>query len=753
MTSVKYGKIIVALWLGFQLCSSIAVWAEERDEFIVNDDGSSFAQSSPRIAASSGCGFVVVWVDKRNGVNDIYFQRYDADGYPVGGNTKANDDSTYAYQNEPAIASSLTGLYSIVWRDYRDGAYPFGPDIFLQPFDSSLSTIGTNTNVSAAGPDSLKESPDIAVMTSGAGLVVWADYRNRHWDIYGQRFAADGSLVGGNFKINDDAGTDQQHAPRVALSPLGWYVVTWYDNRLGNDDVYVQRLDTTGTLLGINVKVNTDAQDYRQCFPDVCVDPLGDFSIVWIDYRGGTYPSNPDVYLRRYDSLGTPVTAETKLNNDATQNAQRDPSVAADRMGKVATVWSDSTSTSWDITGQMIDGLGNLSGSNLCFSTTTDSNQIDPDIALDGQYRYVTWADNRNGNWDVFASIVRYHQPPLAISPASLSNVMLLAGTLPDSQLVIVNHTGASSRDFTVASSVDWLTVAPSTSTTDDTVSVEVNTDTLGAGTYIGVLTFIDTPTQDSNVFMAVRLDVLDLPDDTITVVDGIVEEDAAGSTPIIATITNEATFVSLPLQYDTSCVTVDSAVAGPTLPGEISFSATVDQTGGLISLQWETDSVFTPGAYYLADLHFTAGGYDTVTTINSVTNDTLSLRVEAEGLTLVPIFFSGDITISNPTAVEDEQHQELPMHFELTQNWPNPFNATTLITYSLPTQSKVTLEVYNVLGQQVRLLQDGSLAAGNYTVSWDGCLTDGRPAPSGVYFYRLSSEAASFVKKMVLLK
>jgi len=94
-----------------------------------------------------------------------------------------------------------------------------------------------------------------------------------------------------------------------------------------------------------------------------------------------------------------------------------------------------------------------------------------------------------------------------------------------------------------------------------------------------------------------------------------------------------------------------------------------------------------------------------------------------------------------------------LPTEYALAQNYPNPFNPTTDINFSLPVDSKVSLEVYNVLGQRVTSLVDGQLPAGNHTVTWDGTNSDGGQVSSGVYFYRISAEQFSETKKMMLLK
>jgi len=88
------------------------------------------------------------------------------------------------------------------------------------------------------------------------------------------------------------------------------------------------------------------------------------------------------------------------------------------------------------------------------------------------------------------------------------------------------------------------------------------------------------------------------------------------------------------------------------------------------------------------------------------------------------------------------------PIVFSLEQNYPNPFNPTTTILYSIPTESRVTLKIYNMLGQEVATLVNQTMVAGRYTATFNAS-----NLASGAYIYRI--EAGSFVsnKKMILLK
>jgi len=88
-----------------------------------------------------------------------------------------------------------------------------------------------------------------------------------------------------------------------------------------------------------------------------------------------------------------------------------------------------------------------------------------------------------------------------------------------------------------------------------------------------------------------------------------------------------------------------------------------------------------------------------------------------------------------------------LPKGFSLG-NYPNPFNPTTIIAFSLPSASNVRIDVYNILGQQVASIAEGFYSAGEYSVEWDG-----ENVSSGVYFYRLTTDEFSVSRRMLLLK
>ncbi len=95
----------------------------------------------------------------------------------------------------------------------------------------------------------------------------------------------------------------------------------------------------------------------------------------------------------------------------------------------------------------------------------------------------------------------------------------------------------------------------------------------------------------------------------------------------------------------------------------------------------------------------------------------------------------------------------KIPVPNILHQNYPNPFNPTTRIDFGLIKNSKVKLEIFNILGQRIKTLINTSLAAGVHTAFWDGKNEVGKLTATGLYFYRLSADKFVKTKKMILIR
>ncbi|MBC8415880.1 MAG: T9SS type A sorting domain-containing protein, partial [Candidatus Cloacimonetes bacterium] len=97
-------------------------------------------------------------------------------------------------------------------------------------------------------------------------------------------------------------------------------------------------------------------------------------------------------------------------------------------------------------------------------------------------------------------------------------------------------------------------------------------------------------------------------------------------------------------------------------------------------------------------------------------------------------------------------QNQLPSTDYQLT-NYPNPFNPTTTINYSLKENSKVSLSIYNIKGQKIKTLAHDEFTKGSHSIIWNGRDSNDKRVDSGIYFYKLKAGDYQKVRKMVLLK
>lgn len=160
-----------------------------------------------------------------------------------------------------------------------------------------------------------------------------------------------------------------------------------------------------------------------------------------------------------------------------------------------------------------------------------------------------------------------------------------------------------------------------------------------------------------------------------------------------------------------------------------------------------------------------TITGVTTFTAINSITvgpNVTIATSAKASFVTGNLIHFKpgfsvikgGRLNVIKDVTVDIILEEPvLPVEFIVYQNYPNPFNPVTHIHYQLTDYEKVSIIVYNIVGQKIRTLISQNQTPGYHTVIWDGTNDAGQKVGSGIFIYRVNAGEYSVVKKMALLK
>jgi len=321
--------------------------------FNVNDDQESADGSLPSIAVDESGNFVIVWQYVGNFSSTIYAQRYSSDGIALGGNFKVNDDQEFAYHVDPSISSDGSGNFVIVWQYSRNDS----SDIYAQRYTSDGTSLGGNFKVNDDQESVYHANPSVSTDGSGNFVIAWRYSRNDSTDIYAQRYASDGIALEGNFKVNDNMGTVWTH-PRSTGHPIsissdgsGNLVIVWQDSRNDKGDIYAQRYASDGTALGGNFKVNDDQESDFPEYPFISSDISGNFVITWDEERNGDY----DIYAQRYTGDGAALGSNFRVTN--TSDGRQDlPSVRLWN-NRIYTAWLDNRldSTDSDIWANVLD--------------------------------------------------------------------------------------------------------------------------------------------------------------------------------------------------------------------------------------------------------------------------------------------------------------------------------------------------------------------------------------------------------------
>ncbi len=359
------------------------------------------SQLYPAVTSSRKGDFTIDWIDSRGGTWDIYGQRYRSDGDPSGANFLVNGDRSGSSQLYPSVASSNDKRFCVGWLDPRSGNY----DVYVQILLKEDGRTGRDILINDDTSQSHQWAPSVAAWTETTFVVVWDDYRNAHWDIYGQMYRWDGSPAGVNFIVNDDILGREQGFCTGASSPTGDLILVWLDKRDEGTtrwDVYGQRFDGDGRLVGSNFKLNDDGVGNDQRSASVASSPEGNFCGVWMDTRNDEY----DIYGQRYDSEGTRLGVNFMVNDDGPGNTQKSPSAAYDSDGSLWVVWADARSGDYDIYAQQYDSSGLPIGENIRVNDDPGlATQEAPAISGSGGHLIISWTDYRNGsaNADVYA--------------------------------------------------------------------------------------------------------------------------------------------------------------------------------------------------------------------------------------------------------------------------------------------------------------------------------------------------------------
>ncbi len=357
-------------------------------------------QEQPAVAYNSqNTEFLVVWHDRRAGNWDIWGQRLDLDGTPLGSSFAICSET--GAQLNPAVAYNLdANQYLVVWEDRRNDA----GDIYGQIIEGDGDLSGGNLVIADLGTTGRHVPELVYNPISGEFFVVYM-YEAENNNIRGRRLGVNGAPLAAEIDIA--TGTTDQNYPDVACRTMepggGGYLVVWRDTDGTQRDVKGQRLNQTGGLLEGVLDLCTEASS--QWSPAVAYSPDDDrYLVVWPDDRDSASQGR-NVYGRQVGGGGALYTGF------AISTASGNQAAVAVTYGRgpasYIVAWEDTraASTTPDLYGQRVSGTGELletqvGNNDLLY--TGPGRQESPAVAWagDGTQGLLVWEDDRNGESD-----------------------------------------------------------------------------------------------------------------------------------------------------------------------------------------------------------------------------------------------------------------------------------------------------------------------------------------------------------------
>lgn len=247
-------------------------------------------------------GTIIAWRDNRSGNEDIYAQHIDSSGnagWVVNGVAVCTANEA---QRSPQIVNDGAGGAIITWHDYRSGL-----DIYAQRIDSCGNILWASNGIAVCSAPDYQYNPHIVPDNNGGVFIAWWDYRSGNGDIYAQRIDTSGAALWATDGIAVCTAAGEQGYFGLQIIPDGGdgAILVWDDERNEDIDVFCQRINTSGVPQwrhnGAHIcRLPVSDQEY----PQLISDDSGGAIVTWMDCRLG----QKDIYAQRITAVGDVVT-------------------------------------------------------------------------------------------------------------------------------------------------------------------------------------------------------------------------------------------------------------------------------------------------------------------------------------------------------------------------------------------------------------------------------------------------------------
>ncbi len=260
----------------------------------------SGAQSAPVMVEDGTGGAIVAWQDFRRNYADIYAQRIDGSGNRLWDILGIPVCAALGHENLPALIGNKAEGAIVVWVDTRNG----NNDIFAQQVDGSGGVQWLENGIPVCAVAGNQNNPVITSDGAGGALIAWWDMRSGESDIYAQSVDLAGNVQWGNDGLAVCVEMGIQNHVGITNDGAGGMVLAWGDNRTSAFDLFAQRIDRKGIALWEKNGLTISTALNTQCFPVLLGDGTGGAMVIWQDDRQKekTYW---DVYAQRINGQGS----------------------------------------------------------------------------------------------------------------------------------------------------------------------------------------------------------------------------------------------------------------------------------------------------------------------------------------------------------------------------------------------------------------------------------------------------------------
>jgi hypothetical protein len=739
-------------------------------------------KDNPKIFTDGKGGSIIAWQNYQSGTADIFAQKIDKYGYTKWLNNGIPVCDYIGDQLNFDMVEDGEGGVIFVWQDNRDTTN----QIYMQRIDSSGNYKWTANGVRICSTDFEQTFPKIINDAQGRFIVTWYDKRPGTYLVVAQKINPDGTNYwnelgvgatkytgdiqnykiksdgwGGVYIICEDSVFDMKKvikaqyltgAQNLMWGPIGSdlivsnglytalspdftittedkIVVTWADKRNGVFNTFAQSINRNGTTNFETSGIPVSYGFIDQLNPQIVKSTNGSSIIVWEDYRDYSVAVPPKIFTQKISSIGLIEWQPGDIQVQLSSMDQWGPKILEDGFGGAHIFWTDYSSEFGDIFAQSINSNGEFLKSWGTIITQAEWSQGLSGITMDGSNGVIAvWLDRRNNfGFDIYCAqmdangilgvgqgqkglIADYTFDGNANDKSHFNN----NGTVINATLTtdrFGNQESAYHFDGTAYISIP-ASSSLSSPKTELTQCAWIQITQWGwfGNTYVPVITKSDNFEYNFQYRLGVSQGHL---------ITSINNWDNTVYAPLTTDL-NKWYFIASVLKNDTVKSYVDGILFNtfPIIPGPINYDAKPLEIGR--DMPGVEEDFF--------------GKIDDVKIYNRALLDEEIQNLYQYGSTT-------NVDSPNPIL-------KTPNTFSLNQNFPNPFNPSTKISWQSPVSGHQSLNVYDVLGNEVATLVDEYKSAGSYEVEFDASKLS-----SGLYIYKLQAGEFTSTKKMILIK